>query len=80
MKGYLVKAPNLKHIYIYIYVHERLEITVKCCNIGFCLFPMQMQKGNEVLKKAKAKSEQIEKKGDKVSVKSVNNSQCVMQL
>lgn len=30
-----------------------------------------MQKGNEVLKKAKAKSEQIEKKGDKVSVKSV---------
>ena len=39
-----------------------------------------MQKGNEVLKKAKAKSEQIEKKGDKVSVKSVNNSQCVMWL
>jgi len=26
-----------------------------------------MQKGSDVLKKAKAKSEQIEKKGDKVS-------------
>ena len=37
-----------------------------------------MQKGNDVLKKAKAKSEQFEKKGDKVSVKSVSNSQCVI--
>jgi len=27
-----------------------------------------MQKGNDVLKKAKTKSEQIEKKGDKVSL------------
>ena len=27
-----------------------------------------MQKGNDVLKKAKSKSEQIEKKGDKVCI------------
>ena len=35
-----------------------------CCTVFF--FFSQMQKGNDVLKKAKSKSEQIEKKGDKV--------------